>query len=787
VIDDDGEDITPDDSIQDAIEWYHFVCDTEHDQDKQEQEALQFQHAEGAWPDDVKGQFSALAPNSPQNPTNVPVPARPMLSVASADEPILLQVAQFRQAHLAVRIHPVSDDANDETANIIQSLYQNIERDSRADIARGWAYERGLWCGRGVYRVNKVFDSYGGHELDQKITIERILDQSTVKRDPYAQQPDWSDGTRLQITVPMSFGAYKARYPKSRVGKFSDATFDSEVENSGKWLSMGTDDNRRVTVCEEWRVETNDRKKSLLDDHSMGFDDEDLPEGRTKLTGKDARSSTVTERRVFRRVINYTEVLEPEVEWDGQYLPFPTAIGRELQVTDGRRSWLGMIGNAKGAIRLTNYAATNAIRMAALEPRAPFIGVEGVFEGHAEWGMANIRDFPYLEYKPTDLSGRPAPPPQRNQVDMSRLGPSMQLLSMGKDFVQTAMATYGPALGTQTPAHRSGKAIEALQGQTISANSPYIDNFANITMTYEAMIILDLIPKVYDRPQRIAKILDDKNVSSWVMLNHPFVMGANGRPIALPYETDQEKAQADAMVNDPNHPAKHYDLTKGRYGLEVTIGKSYKDKRDEAVGEMGIILQADPQMMQIIGPEYFREKGEAWAAPVADLLEKHRDHQFPWLAKNPQQVDPMKVQAENQQLKQQLQQAGQIIQTKQVETQGKIAVTQIQEQAETARDRAANETKIAVAELGAKVDRLSLFLEERARLGIQGNDNQQAGLDRAHEAAMASGDHQAQMAQSDQQHQQAVAQAQQGAANTASQSILDAAQQPQPEPAGTTQ
>jgi hypothetical protein len=147
----------------------------------------------------------------------------------------------------------------------------------------------------------------------------------------------------------------------------------------------------------------------------------------------------------------------------------------------------------------------------------------------------------------------------------------------------------------------------------------------------------------------------------------------------------------------------------------------------------------------------------------------------------------MKVQAENQQLKQQLQQAGQIIQTKQVETQGKIAVTQIQEQAETARDRAANETKIAVAELGAKVDRLSLFLEERARLGIQGNDNQQAGLDRAHEAAMASGDHQAQMAQSDQQHQQAVAQAQQGAANTASQSILDAAQQPQPEPAGTTQ
>lgn len=790
MIDDNGDDVEADDSIQASIDWYHFVCDTEHDQDQQEQEALQFQHAEGAWPSEVKGQFAAIPANSQQNPSSVPVPARPMLSVASADEPILLQVAQFRQAHMAVRIHPISDDASDETAQILQGLYRNIERDSRADIGRGWAYERALWCGRGSYRINKVFDQYGGHDLDQKLMIERILDQSTVKRDPYAQQPDWSDGTRLQIAVPMSFAAYKKKYPKSRVGKFTDETFDSELSDTNKWLSKGTKENRCVTVCEEWRVETNERTKSLLDDHSMAFDDEDMPEGRTKKTGDDARTVTVNERHVFRRVINYLEVLEPEVEWDGQYIPFPSAIGRELQVTNGTRSWLGMIGNAKGAIRLTNYAATNAVRMAALEPRAPFIGVEGVFEGHPEWGMANTRDFPYLEYKPTDISGRPAPPPQRNQVDMSRLGPSMQLLTMGKDFVATAMATYGPARGEQTPAHRSGKAIEALQGQTISANSPYIDNFASITMTYEAMIILDLIPKIYDRPQRIAKILDDKGVSSWVMLNHPFVMGPNGRPQALPYETDEEKARADALLSNPQTGAKHYDLTKGRYGIEVTIGKSYKDKRDEAVGEMSIILQADPQLMQVIGPEYFRQRGEPWAEPVADLLEKNRNHTMPWLANQNQQdaaSAAAKLQAENQQLKQQLQSAGQIIQTKQVEQAGKLKVTAMQEMADTQRNRENNETKLAVAELGAKVDRLSLFLEERARLGIQGNDNQQAALDRGHEAAMASGDHQAALAQGDQAHAQAVAQAQQGAANDASQSMLEAAQAPQPEPAGAGQ
>jgi hypothetical protein len=47
-----------------------------------------------------------------------------------------------------------------------------------------------------------------------------------------------------------------------------------------------------------------------------------------------------------------------------------------------------------------------------------------------------------------------------------------------------------------------------------------------------------------------------------------------------------------------------------------------------------------------------------------------------------------------------------------------------------------NETRLAVAELGAKVDRLTLFMEERARLGLQGADAVQAGHDRLHDIAL---------------------------------------------------
>jgi hypothetical protein len=76
-------------------------------------------------------------------------------------------------------------------------------------------------------------------------------------------------------------------------------------------------------------------------------------------------------------------------------------------------------------------------------------------------------------------------------------------------------------------------------------------------------------------------------------------------------------------------------------------------------------------------------------------------------------------------------------------------------QSEAVNAQADRETKIAVAELGAKVDRIALFLEERARVGLQ----DQAAHDRAHEVGMAAMQH-AQTTQQAQAAQDAAAQSQ---------------------------
>lgn len=683
---------------------------------KREIDDLRFQSAEHQWPDSVKAARAAKVYG------NIHIPERPMLSIATLDEPIALVTAQERSAHLGVRVHALSEDASDETATVLQGLYRNIERVSRAHIARDWAFDRAVKCGRGCYRIVTEYDRDSPVPGDQKISIKRMLFQSSAYPDPFAQEPDHLDGEKLAIVEDLPFAKYKRLYPTSKLGKYTDGGLaDLRVEYP-EWCGGDTDDARTVRVAEYFYFT--------------------YAEQSTTATNRLGAQTTVTtqERTLHWCKVNAVEELESRT-LDGKYIPWVPVLGRELQPFDRERHFIGLITNAKDGARLTNFAASAAVEMAALEPKAPWQGVEGVFQGHEqEYAESNIRNIPFLQHRPRDLEGNPAAAPLRVQVDVSRMGPSMELLRMGRDFVQVGTSTYDPALGKQPTAHRSGRAIVALQDQTVEGTSHYLDNLANISMPYEALVVLDSIPHVYDRPGRITQILDDNNVGSLVMLNHPFVIDpGTKRPRALPYGTPDEKAKADAYVADPQHPAKHYDLTKGRYGVSVTIGKSNASRLQEGSDQIGQLLQADPALMPIIGPEWMQFQDYPGAHAIGKILKKMRDHSFPWLSDDPTQ-NPAAQLASAQQTLQQMQQAMQEMQRKldanEAKIQGDIAIASHKDTTALLKTQMDNETKLAVAELGAKVDRLSLFLEERARLGVQEHDAGQAALDRAHEVGM---------------------------------------------------
>ena len=651
---------TPD--LQQALDRFKVGSDADVDQRNREVDALRFQVPELCWPTEVKDQ------RKPQLIGGVAIPQRPMLSIPSLDHPIQLVLNAEKGAHLGVTIHALSDEANDDTAEIIQGLYRRIEVESRAGLARSWAFERAVKAGRGYYRVMTEPDPDSDDPFDQRIMIKRILQQGSVVLDPFAQEPDYSDGQWAFLVNDMPWSTYKRRYPNSQMASFSEDELSAIGMSTQSWVSGDEGEGRAVRVAEYYRMEYETVSRVLLDDGTDAPDGQ-VPEGRTVRTGANARTRTDKTPVLYWSTINAIEELEPKQAMDGRYIPIIPVIGRELIPFEQERRWVGMIEPNKDAVRLLNYSASSAVEMASLETKAPYTMVEGQEEGHEEeWQLANVRNFPYLRYRNVSLNGTPAPPPQRTQVDTSRLGPSMLLLQQAREFIHEGTGAYESALGQQATNAKSGRAVLALQNQHMAGSSHFLDNLAEISMTYEAKVVLDLIPHIYDRPGRVARILDREDRSKTVMLNQPFrVNPQTQRPVAVPAAPPAMPPGAMGQPGMPPPPmgmppgappmarpqgkVLNYELNKGRYGVSVSIGKSYKSRNEEGADEMGNLFQANPALFPILGDIYLKFRDFPGHLEAAERVKKMLP---PPLQAQGAEPDP-------QQLQQQLQQASQMV------------------------------------------------------------------------------------------------------------------------------
>lgn len=661
---------------------------------------------------------------------------RPCLSIPKLDQPCQLVINQHANAHLGVNVIPVSGDAEEDTANVIKGMYRKIERDSPASFGRNWAFARSAIAGRGWYRVRTEYNQEatdGPEAYDQNIVIERILFQESVYIDPAAEKPDFSDAEYAFVASWMPENVFKRTFPRAEVPSSNDV-LDGDSEDAPLWVEDNADSGQRAIRVVEYFVKEHTQRTIRFGDRERVVDD------------------------VIVRIYTFTgvndEILQ-EGTWNGRYIPLIPTIGRELIPTGKERYWTGVVGPAKDAQRLYNMAASSAVEMAALEPKAPWVGAEGSFDGHEkEWELSNRLNLPYLEFRPVvaEKTGQVMPPPARAQISSERLGPSMMLLQQADSFIQMATATFDPSLGRVDSSNRSGVAISKLQEQSDAATNNYIQNMATISLPYEAKVILDAIPRVYDRPGRIVCTLDEEDGTSLVMLNqHYYVDPLSKRPVPVQVERDRQgnpiyplrkqgalSLVAGAQPQQQTPPVKFYDLKKGVYAVTVDVGKTRQTLQQEAVDEIGQIIQAQPQMMSLIGPTYFKFREFPGAKELAKMLAVLRDVQYPALKKdeNDQEMDLEQAKARIQQLTMQLQemqqgmqQAQQVIQGKQVEAQSKLQAEQIKSDTNIKTAQIKSATDIAIAQMEERVVKLEALVKS-------GQQREAAELKAASESAL---------------------------------------------------
>lgn len=507
--------------------------------------------------------------------------SRPCLTINKVDAYVRQICNQQRQQRPRIKVHGMNSESDAKVAEILTGICRHIEVQSNADHAYDTAFEYAVKMGWGYFRITT--DYVRDDSFEQEIYIKPIENPFTVYFDPNSQAPDGRDAEKALITTVMTKKAFSAMYPDAEVDQGFNArgTGDSNAE----WV-MRED----IRIAEYFYTVRKPIKIVQLSDGTTVKKSE-LPDEQLM---NDAGVFVINERDTHEKEIKWVkltgmQILE-ESTWPGKYIPIVPVYGQTV-VVDSKHRKFGLVRQAKDPQKMYNYWTTALTESVALAPKAKWILAEGQDEGHEnEWAQANIASKATLRYKQTDIDGRVAPPPIRQQPEAPPTGITTALQGLNADLM-AVVGIYDPSQLPQ--GMQSGKAIQGQQMQVDMVNYHYFDNLTR-SISHVGTIILDLVPKIYDT-QRVMRIIGDDGKPDLVNINEP----------------GEDEQGVQKILND---------VTVGQYDVVMDTGPGYNSKRSEAVASMMTLLAADPNLMQTAGDLIFRNMDFPGADVVADRL-----------------------------------------------------------------------------------------------------------------------------------------------------------------------
>lgn len=598
---------------------------------------------------------------------------RPCLTINKIPQYIQQITNDQRQNRPAIKVHPVGNGAEKETAKILQGLIRHIEYNSDADVAYDTAFDFAARGGIGYWRVTTGYVS--PDSFDQELYIERIKNNFSVYLDPGCKKPDGSDSGYGFICDWMPKAQYQDEFPDSEM---ATAEWSQVGNRAPAWFKDGA-----IQISEYFYKEYRDEKIHLLNTGKT-VKDKDLEEylnanaeaqiAANKQALMDNQPPPVQEEvkvvktriakvpRIVHLKINGVEILE-RTTFPGKFIPIVPVLGTEVYV-DGKRTIEGLVRHAKDPQRMYNYWKSAQTEAIALAPRAPFIGAEGQFQGHEkQWKEANIKNHPYLQYKPKALGGVPLPPPQRQTFE-----PAIQAITEAAagtaDDLKATTGMWDPTLG-RNQSDQSGIAIQRLTNQSQTGNYHFTDNL-NRGLKHTGRILIWAIPEIYDaeRTQRIIKEDDSQTI---VELNKEH-LDENGKKVL-------------------------YAMDVGTYDVTVDVGPSFATKRQEAAASMlDFTKHLPPNLAAAIADLVAKNMDWNGSQDIADRLRKMLPPNLqadmaaaggqvknlpPQVKQQLEQMDALV-----QKLQQEVHEQAHIIETKQVESQSRERIAMIQAQTE---------------------------------------------------------------------------------------------------------
>lgn len=538
---------------------------------------------------------------------------RLMLTLDKINQGVKAVIGDMRDNRPSIKILPVDDGADVETAKVFTGLFRTIEQTSNATSVYLGAAEFQVKCGFGVWRIVNEFASHDVFEQD--IFIKRVKNPLNWSFDPMANEITKHDGRWVFGLSQMHKEDFKKEFPEVEP-KDIDEMFDGE--GFGDW----TDD--KDVIFAEYYEKIPKKKRLCLLSNGHTIDKDKLDEETLNVIGMSG-VTVIKERQVDSYEIHYYKVTG-KTEFDHQVLPwqyFPVIpVYGEIDNIEGEEIIRGLVRPAKDPQRLYNYVSSADVEQAALQPKAPYIGTAKMFaKWKSMWYRANKDNLPFLPYTPDP--GAPGMRPERSQPPVASSA-YIQRAQIAESDIKSAMGVHEASFGQESNAI-SGKAKLIEQQSGIVTNSVYMANLAT-AIEHTGRVIVDMIPHIYDT-MRVLRITGEDGQDEEVQVNRPY-LSADGKRI-------------------------EHDLTRGKYDVRVSVGPSYKTKRAEAVETLFQMAQSMPIIAQI-APDLIAKNLDI---PHADELEARLRKMLPpglIEEKDPEKLAQMQ-QAQAQQAQQQQQ------------------------------------------------------------------------------------------------------------------------------------
>lgn len=520
--------------------------------------------------------------------------ARPSLTLNKVRQHNLQIINDAKQNKTGVAIKPVGNGATFEAAQMLEGVVRHIEVQSNAPTAYDIATEFQVKAGMGYWRV--VTDYLGDEVFDQEIYIKPIMDPLGVYLDPDIKTRDGSDANFGFIFCAYNKAEFKKIHPE-----WAELADESPLgEGDYIWL---TNDN--IMVAEYFRrVRKDDELLSIVDENNQRVSLRASKLPKQLVVQLKADPNTVTRKTKTENIEHLLIVGQEVVErkpWPGKYIPIVRVVGEET-VIEGQLDRKGHTRAMKDPQRMYNYWASSSVEYVALQGKTPWVAPAKAIEGYEPlWNTANKNNFSVLPYNAWDDEGNQIPAPQR-PAPPTAADAYIKGMSIANEEIMSVSGQWQDQMG-QRSNERSAKAINERQRQSDNATYHFVDNLS-LAIRYTAVILLDLIPKIYDTERLIR------------------IQGEDGEDYEMKIDPAAKQAHQIKMNEMQEVTQRILNPAIGMYDVVPDVGPSYATQRQQAWDAIAQILTTRPELTNVIGDLLFKNGDFPMADEIALRLKR---------------------------------------------------------------------------------------------------------------------------------------------------------------------